>query len=81
MYDEPEHSRYGAYLGARRVGVADYRVDGKRVLLTHVGVEGALEGRGIGSALVEYVVADIESSGRSVVPVCPFVRAWLARRG
>ncbi|MDR0895302.1 MAG: N-acetyltransferase [Prevotellaceae bacterium] len=49
------------------------------VFLTHTEVPAALGGKGIGSELVKQVLADIEESGAYVVPLCPFVKAYIMR--
>jgi uncharacterized protein len=54
-----------------------YRIDGDRILLLHTWVPAAVEGRGIGSALVRAAVANAREKGLTVVPVCGFVRHWL----
>ena len=37
------------------------------------------EGHGVGTRLIEGALQDIRSRGLHVVPVCPFVRAYLRR--
>lgn len=61
------------------VAWAAYEREGDRVVFTHTVVEPAVEGRGIGSALVAHAVGDARERGLEVVPVCSFVQAWLAR--
>jgi predicted GNAT family acetyltransferase len=56
-----------------------YRMRGDRLVLPHTGVPVAIEGRGIGSALVKAAVEDAIRRDLTIVPVCPFVRAWLER--
>lgn len=56
-----------------------YRVGGDRLVLTHTGVPPAIEGRGIGSALVKAAVEDAVAHDLTVVPLCSFVAAWLDR--
>lgn len=57
----------------------EYQRDGKRMFLTHTEVPPALEGQGVGRVLVEKVLAYIEEAGMRIVPVCPFVAAYLRR--
>jgi predicted GNAT family acetyltransferase len=56
-----------------------YRVTGDRMVITHTGVPPAIEGRGIGSALLRAAVEDAIAGGLTIVPLCPFVGAWLDR--
>lgn len=57
----------------------EYELDGKKIFLTHTEVPKALEGQGVGSALVEKVLTHIEEAGLRLVPMCPFVAAHLRR--
>jgi hypothetical protein len=47
--------------------------------LIHTEVPPAFRGRRMGDALVEAALADARSSGRRVVAVCPFVKAYLQK--
>ncbi len=49
------------------------------VIADHTGVPDELGGRGIGSALVEFMVEDARSNGFRIVPLCPFVKAQYQR--
>ena len=57
----------------------EYELDGKKIFLTHTEVPKALEGHGVGTVLVEKVLAYIEEAGMRLVPMCPFVAAYLRR--
>ncbi len=59
--------------------VLDYRLRGKRMLFLHTGVPPALEGRGIGSALVRAGLNYAREQGYHIVPLCSFVAAYLRR--
>jgi predicted GNAT family acetyltransferase len=48
-------------------------------VLVHTEIEPSLEGQGVGSRLVAGALADIRSRGLELVPVCPFVLAYLKR--
>lgn len=56
-----------------------YHRSGKRLVLIHTEVPDALEGRGIGGELVTAAVDHAAKRGLTVVPLCPFARAWLER--
>ena len=56
-----------------------YRLRGERMVLLHTGVPQALEGHRVGGALVRAAVGYASSQGLTVVPACPFARAWLGR--
>lgn len=59
--------------------IAAYEREGDRLLLTHTVVPSSQEGRGIGSRLIAGVFADARARGLAIVPLCPFVSAYLQR--
>jgi uncharacterized protein len=60
-------------------GQLTYRQADGRLTLVHTEVADALEGEGVGSALVREALAHAEREGLTVVPECPFVASWLER--
>ena len=60
-------------------GFAEYRPRPHAVVFTHTEVDEAFEGQGIGGALVRGALDDVRSKGLAVVPLCPFVKAWIAK--
>jgi predicted GNAT family acetyltransferase len=56
-----------------------YRQHGSRLVLLHTGVPPELEGHGFGGRLVTAAVQYAAAAGLTVVPLCPFTRAWLER--
>ncbi len=50
-----------------------------KIYLTHTEVPKALEGKGHGSNIVKLVLEDIKSRNLLLVPLCPFVAAYLKR--
>jgi RimJ/RimL family protein N-acetyltransferase/predicted GNAT family acetyltransferase len=56
-----------------------YRQDGQRLVLIHTEVPAALDGHGLGGRLVMAAVDRAARDGLTIVPLCPFARAWLAR--
>ena len=73
----PERSRYELWLDGELAGVADYRVDGDRLVLPHTEIARHLRGRGHGAELVQGVLDDVRRSGRTVVPRCWYVAEFL----
>ena len=59
--------------------VLEYRREGSTALMEHVGVPGAVEGRGIASALTRAAVEWARSEGLEIVALCPYVAAWMRR--
>lgn len=59
--------------------VLSYRRDGDHLLLTHTEVPEAAEGDGHGGALVRAAFDHARREGLRVVPICPFVAAWVER--
>jgi len=57
----------------------DYRMSDGVMHLVHTEVAPALEGRGIGAALVRAALEHASAHGLRVRPGCSFVRAYLAR--
>jgi hypothetical protein len=45
----------------------------------HTEVPKALAGKGIGSRLARHVLEAARAEGLKVVPVCPFIAAWMKR--
>lgn len=63
----------------KRSLVAFFRPDDHTLALTHTEVDPALEGRGIGSNLVKQVLTYAEQHNQKIVPLCPFVAAYIKR--
>jgi len=51
----------------------------QQIFLTHTEVPRALEGKGIGAALVKATLEDVKEKELSLVPLCPFVAAYIKR--
>ncbi|WP_369054704.1 GNAT family N-acetyltransferase [Kineococcus terrestris] len=77
--DEPERKRYEAHDGEVRAGFAAYALAGEMIVFTHTEVDPAFEGRGVGGALVRAALDDARARGLRVMPLCPFVEAWIRR--
>jgi uncharacterized protein len=58
--------------------VSYYKLDGNVVSFIHTEVPPELGGKGVGSRLVQGALDQIRAEGMKVIPVCPFVKAWIA---
>ena len=77
--DNPQASRYELWLGTIRAGLIEYRSQPGVVVLIHTEVDPAFSGQGLGERLVAGALEDLRARGRTLVPLCPFVRAYLRR--
>lgn len=76
----PEERRYELLVGGERAGELVYRDRGNGVVaFLHTEVDPAQHRRGLGSALVKAALDDARARGLRVVPVCPFVDAYVRR--
>jgi predicted GNAT family acetyltransferase len=62
-----------------RLALIEYIRAENKVYLTHTEVPKELEGKGIASSLVKQVLQQIKDEGLELVPLCPFVAAYLKR--
>ncbi|MGL5928916.1 MAG: GNAT family N-acetyltransferase [Dermatophilaceae bacterium] len=75
-----QERRWEARVDGQLAGFARYRLRGDVVVFTHTEVDPAFEGRGVGGAVARAALDEIEATGTlRVRPVCPFIRAWIAR--
>ena len=76
--DNPEAERFEVTVDGQ-LSVAEYRLTDKTILFSHTEVPTALEGRGIGGALIRAGLASARERGLLVLPVCPFFAAYIKR--
>ena len=75
--DETDQDRYAMYVDGELVSVLDYRVNGDAVAFPHTYTVPKHRGHGYAAELVEYAVADVESTTtKRIVPMCWFVGKW-----
>ncbi len=55
------------------------RVGDKQLIIDHTGVPDAFRGQGAGLRLVSRAVEDARTSGRKIIPLCPFAAAQFRR--
>jgi uncharacterized protein len=77
--DNADDLRYELVLDGDVVGEIRYRRRPDRIALVHTEVDPALEGQGLAGRLAAGALDDIRAQGLLVVPICPFVRAYVRR--
>jgi len=77
--DNPDARRYELVVDGELVGELVYRRHDDAITLLHTEVSPSVEGQGLGGRLVAGALDDIRTRGLRVVPVCPFVHAYLRR--
>ncbi len=77
--DNHGRRRYLVRLADRVVAYSEYELEPGRIAFTHTVVKPEFEGRGVGSRLAKFALDDARSRGLRIVPVCPFIRAYLKR--
>jgi predicted GNAT family acetyltransferase len=76
--DNPDERRYELRVGDQ-VAAITYRLDRGRITFIHTRVPAALSGRGIASRMAQHVLDDARGRGLEVVPICPYVSAYIRR--
>ena len=77
--DNPDQSRFELYLGDALTGHAQYVRRGGRIYFVHTEVDEGHEGAGLGSVLARGALDASRVDGEPVVPLCPFIRAYIER--
>jgi uncharacterized protein len=75
--DNAAMHRYELVEDGTLLGVLNYRDRSDARVLVHTEVDPQHEGKGAGTRLIEAALADIRARGVELVPLCPFVRAYL----
>lgn len=75
----PDRQRYEIVRDDAVLGHAAYQKTDKLIVFTYTEVDPALEGQGIGGQLVRGALDHAHTLGLPVLPMCPFVPAWMAR--
>ena len=78
LVDNKVRKRYEYDLGDG-VAVIEYIRTENKIFLTHTEVSRQHEGKGIASRLVKEVLGEVEKSGLKLMPLCPYVAAYIKR--
>jgi uncharacterized protein len=77
--DVPERRRFEIQRDGALLGYSKYQKTDELVVFTHTEVDRTVEGQGVGGQLVRGALDQVRRAGLKVLPVCPFVQAWLLR--
>src|ERR1700733_10469292 len=78
IIDVPNEGRLEIFVDGARADLV-YRVHRDRLVIEHTRVPDNISRRGIGGMLAAAAVDKAIERGLTVVPVCPFVAAWLRK--
>jgi uncharacterized protein len=78
VVDNQEKSRFEMEVPGGHA-IADYRVEGGTIVMTHTEVPGELRGQGFGEKLARGALDIIRTRGLKVVPKCPFIRSFFEK--
>jgi uncharacterized protein len=78
IVNNKERERFEARVD-EALAVLEYHLTSNVIILNHTEVPQHLEGRGVGSVLIKQVLDDARANQYSVVPMCPFVAAYIRR--
>lgn len=74
-----EKSRYEVWLGDSLAGFSAFTPDGDQVVFTHTEIDEAFAGKGLGKVLAAGALDDVVARGEVIVPVCPFIVAFVQK--
>ena len=74
----PDNQRFEVDLDHSQA-ILSYTISGERMVISHTTVPQAMEGQGIGSALVKTALDYARAQNLKVVPLCSFTDAYIQR--
>lgn len=79
LIDNQEENQYEFHIDKYIPKIEYIKSQNGEIYLTHTEIPVALEGQGIGSALVEKALQDIDEKNLRLVPLCPFVAGYIKK--
>ena len=79
VLDNQEQGRYEILVGPALAGFAEYHAQPGLIAAMHTEMDPAFEGHGLGSRLIRELLDDTRRREAKVLPICPFVLAFLQR--
>lgn len=78
VIDNQEGKQYEMHVEGKVVKIEYIRAKHK-IYLTHTEVPKSLEGRGLATSIVQKVLEDIDKKELTLIPLCPFVAAYIKK--
>ncbi len=78
VIDVPDRSRFEIRVDGEVAGFTEYRRRAGLIAFIHTLTDPRFEGQGLASQLVRSALDEARADGLSVLPFCPFVRAYIA---
>ena len=72
--------RYQLLVDGELAGYAAYERSGAHLMFMHTQIEDRFAGRGLGNSFMAAVLDEVRAEGQLVLPYCPFMRSFIARR-
>jgi uncharacterized protein len=79
LVDNRQASRFELYVQGEVVGILNYERTGDMVTFMELATDLRRAGQGLGLVLVRQALDAVGAEGRSVLPVCAFVRDFVRR--
>lgn len=79
LRDHAEVSRFELHSRGQLMAYAEYNLLSNAVMFTHTEVQPEAGGRSYGSTLIKFALDSVRERGLQVIPVCPFVAAYIRR--
>ena len=77
--DNPAEHRFEITLGSSLLGHTRYIDKGGRRIFVHTEIDPAFGGHGYASTLIRAALDDAREHQTLIVPLCPYVAAWIER--
>lgn len=77
--DNSAESRFEVLVDGKVAGFAEYRLLPTKIVFTHTEVLPAFEGQGLAGKLVAHALDASRDAGLRVVPLCPYVKAYIEK--
>ena len=79
VVDVPDRARFEVRVDGEVAGFTEYRRRPGLTAFIHTLTDPRFEGQGLASQLVGTALSEARADGLSVLPFCPFVRAYIGR--
>ena len=77
VVDNREALRYEIWVGSELAGFCTYQLRPGRLVFVHTETVPGFEGRGYATRLVQGALEDLRDRNLRVLPLCPFVAAYI----